>query len=478
MMDIQLDDNKSAAIYLQLYKKLKNKIKNDMEAETKLPPIRKMAQKLGVNPATVVKAYNMLEDDKLIYKKVGSGSFVAPKNDETQIDTGEDMLKHGQIKLSESINFASAAPSTDLFPVKDFKYAINQILDRDQGEAFSYQKSQGFYPLRKSMKKYFNERGIKTTLKQIQVVSGAQQAIDILSKILLDYGDQIIVEDPTYFGALQAFNSRRAEIKSISIEEDGVDLENMEAYLKKNKVKFFFSMQNFQNPTGVCYSSEKQQKLLQLAEKYDFYIIEDDILSDLYYGSDKVNTLKEIDQIDRVIYIKSFSKVFMPGLRLAFIILPEQLLPEILEAKYATDISSGGLTQRAFDYYLREGLLDKHIESQRKLFKKRYELMHLEIEKELPAEIEIIFESVGGLYLWLKLPEGIDSRELYKQAVESGLVFSPGYLFTLSSNYNNYLRFSFAAVDEEEIREGIKIFKKVYLDYIGNNSNSEYSPLL
>lgn len=478
MWDIQLDNNKSSALYLQLYKQLKDKIKYDMEAETKLLPIRKMAQKLGVNPATVVKAYDMLEDDKLIYKKVGSGSFVAPKADEAQIESGEDMLKHGQIKLSESINFASAAPSTDLFPVKDFKYAINQILDRDQGEAFSYQKSQGFYPLRKSMKKYFDERGIKTTLKQIQVVSGAQQAIDILSKILLDYGDQIIVEDPTYFGALQAFNSRRAEIKSISIEEDGIDLENMEVYLKKNKVKFFFSMQNFQNPTGVCYSYEKQQKLLQLAEKYDFYIIEDDILSDLYYGSDKVNTLKEIDQIDRVIYIKSFSKVFMPGLRLAFIILPEQLMPEILEAKYATDISSGGLTQRAFDYYLREGLLDKHIESQRKLFKKRYELMHLEIEEELPAEIEIVFKSVGGLYLWLRLPEKVDSGELYKQAVELGLVFSPGYLFTLSSTYGNYLRFSFAAVDEEEIREGIKIFKKVYLNYTGNNSESEYSPLL
>lgn len=153
-------------------------------------------------------------------------------------------------------------------------------------------------------------------------------------------------------------------------------------------------------------------------------------------------------------------------------------MPEILEAKYATDISSGGLTQRAFDYYLREGLLDKHIESQRKLFKKRYELMHLEIEEELPAEIEIVFKSVGGLYLWLRLPEKVDSGELYKQAVELGLVFSPGYLFTLSSTYGNYLRFSFAAVDEEEIREGIKIFKKVYLNYTGNNSESEYSPLL
>ncbi|MEC9489662.1 MAG: PLP-dependent aminotransferase family protein [Halanaerobiales bacterium] len=477
-MDINLDNNKSSALYLQLYKQLKDQIKYQMESETKLPPIRKLAQELGINPATVVKAYNMLEDDKLIYKKVGSGSFTAPKNEETQIEAGEDMLKHGQIKLSESINFASAAPSTDLFPVNDFKYAINQILDRDQGEAFSYQKSQGFFPLRQSINEYFNEQGISSSLEQIQVVSGAQQAIDILSKILLDYGDQIIVEDPTYFGALQAFNSRKAEIKAFSIEEGGVDLEEMESYLKNNKVKFFFSMQNFQNPTGVCWSTKKQQNLLQLAEKYDFYIIEDDILSDLYYGPDEVNTLKEIDKMDRVIYIKSFSKVFMPGLRLAFIVLPEQLLPELLEAKYATDISSGGLTQRAFDYYLREGLLDKHIEAQRKLFKKRYELMQSEIKKELSAEIKIVFASEGGLYFWLKLPKKIDSKSLYEKAVESGLVFSPGYLFSLSSKYTNYLRFSFAAVDEEEIREGIKIFKNVYRDFIGYSSESEYSPLL
>jgi len=478
VIDIQLDSSEKSPLYLQLYKKLKVKINNALEEDSKLPPIRKLADKLNVNPATVVKAYDLLADEKLIYKKVGSGSFVAPQEENFQPENSDDMLKHGQIKLSENINFASAAPSTNLFPVEEFKYAINQVLDRDQGQAFSYQKSQGFLPLRKSIKNYFAGRGINSSLKQIQVVSGAQQAIDIVGKIMLDYGDQMIVENPTYFGALQAFSSRKAEIKSISMQIDGVDLDEMESYLQRNNIKFFFSMQNFQNPTGVSWSLRKQQRLLQLAEKYDFFIIEDDILSDLYYNSDEVNTLKEIDQKDRVIYIKSFSKVFMPGLRLAFIILPEKLLPEILEAKYATDISSGGLTQRAFDYYLREGLLDKHIESQRNLFKKRFDLMRSEIEKELPSSVKIVFNSNGGLYFWLKLSESADSKDLYQLAAESGLLFSPGYLFTLDNSYSNYIRFSFAAVSEEEIREGIRIFKNVYSNYLGDNNESEYSPLL
>lgn len=480
MLDLNLDAESNSALYIQLYKKLKNKIKNDLEANTKLPPIRKLATAVGVNPATVVKAYDMLANEEIIYKKVGSGSFVAPTKKRVETKNRQDMLKHGQIKLAESINFASATPSNDLFPVEDFKYAINQVLERDQGEAFSYQKSQGFLPLRKSIQKYFCQQGINCELKQIQVVSGAQQAIDIISKIMLDYGDQIIVEDPTYFGALQAFNSRKAAVKSIKMEQDGADLEAMEAYLKKNKIKFFFTMQNFQNPTGVNWSQTKQQQLLDLAEKYDFYIIEDDILSDLYYTAEKSSILKEYDKQDRVIYIKSFSKVFMPGLRLAFIILPERLLAQILEAKYATDISSGGLTQRAFDYYLRAGLLDKHIELQRKLFKKRFKIMKSELAKELAEAVEIVFPTKGGLYLWLKLARNVDSKKLYQQAVAKGLVFSPGYLFSLNSNFSNHLRLSFAAVDSQEIKKGIQILKEIYLNnyHLSQKTEQEYSPLI
>ncbi len=478
MLNIKLNEDSSSALYLQLYKKLKEKIKNELKADEKLPPIRKLAAAVGVNPATVVKAYDMLADEELIYKKVGSGSFVAPNRKIIQSKNGENMLKHGQIKLAESINFASAAPSTDLFPVEDFKYAINQILDRDQGEAFNYQKSQGFLPLRKSIKNYFSKRGINSSLNQIQVVSGAQQAIDIISKILLDYKDQIIVEDPTYFGALQAFNSRKADIKSVKMKHDGADLEEMESYLKRNEIKFFFTMQNFQNPTGVNWSQEKQIKLLELAEKYDFYIIEDDILSDLYYDQKRVNKLKEFDEQGRVIYIKSFSKVFMPGLRLAFIVLPEKLLPEMLEAKYATDISSGGLTQRAFDYYLREGLLDKHINLQKDLFQKRYKLMKNKIIDYLPKEIKITFAVKGGLYFWLKLPEGLDAQELYEKAAQKGLVFSPGHLFSNNNRYSNYFRLSFAAVDAQQIERGIILLRDVYNDFRGIAENNDYSPLL
>jgi len=478
MLDITLNQNSSSALYLQLYKKLKYKIKNELKADTKLPPIRKLAAAVGVNPATVVRAYDMLADEELIYKKVGSGSFVAPDRKISHSKNGENMLKHGQIKLAESINFASAAPSTDLFPVEDFKYAINQVLERDQGEAFSYQKSQGFLPLRKSIRKYFTERGVESSLNQIQVVSGAQQAIDIISKILLDYKDQIIVEDPTYFGALQAFNSRKADIKSVKMEQDGADLEEMESYLKKNKIKFFFTMQNFQNPTGVNWSQKKQQQLLELAEKYDFYIIEDDILSDLYYDQNRVSNLKEFDEQERVIYIKSFSKVFMPGLRLAFVVLPEPLLPEMLEAKYATDISSGGLTQRAFDYYLREGLLDKHISLKRSLFQKRYKLMKKQIIKQLPPEIKITFEINGGLYFWLNLPKKIDSQQLYEKAAQKGLVFSPGHLFSNNNQYSNYFRLSFAAVNAKKIERGIALLRDIYNDFRGTAKNEDYSPLL
>lgn len=478
MLEINLKDDSGSALYLQLYKELKNKIKKELEADTKLPPIRKLAAEVGVNPATVVKAYDMLADEELIYKRVGSGSFVAPAKKLSHLEGREDMLKHGQIKLAESINFASAAPSTDLFPVADFKYAINQVLERDQGEAFSYQKSQGFLPLRKSIRKYFARQGISSTLKQIQVVSGAQQAIDIISKILLDYKDQIIVEDPTYFGALQAFNSRKADIKSVKMEQDGADLGKMESYLQKNKIKFFFTMQNFQNPTGVNWSQEKQLQLLELAEKYDFYIIEDDILSDLYYDQKQVNNLKEFDEQGRVIYIKSFSKVFMPGLRLAFIVLPEKLLPEVLEAKYATDISSGGLTQRAFDYYLREGLLNKHISLQRSLFQKRYKLMQEQINLHLPEEVKITFEIKGGLYFWLNIPQNLDARELYEIAAQKGLLFSPGYLFSINKRYSNYFRLSFAAVDEKQIKRGIKLLKDIYNNFRGMTENDDYSPLI
>ena len=481
MFEIDINRKNGESFYLQIYQLLKDHIKNELKSDDKLPPIRKLATELDVNPATVARAYNILDDEGLIYKKVGRGSFVAPKYSEqsSASEKNKSMLKHGQIDLSENINFASAVPSTDLFPVADFKYAINQVLDRDQGEAFTYQKSQGYLGLRNSIREYFQEDGIKADLKQIQIVSGAQQAIDIMAKILIEYGDKVVVEEPTYFGALQAFRSRRAQIKGIEMLKDGLNLDKFENYLKNNKIKFLFTMQNFHNPTGINWSNEKQLRLLELADKYDFYIIEDDLLSELYYLSNKVNSLKKLDKRGRVIYIKSFSKVFMPGLRLAFIILPDNLLTEILETKYATDISSAGLTQRAFDYYLREGLFKKHINLKRELFKKRFEIMNTEIDKQLLGLIDLSFKPAGGLYFWLKLPEAKNSHDFYEVAADRGVVFSPGNLFSIDQKPSNFFRLSFAAVNEQEISLGIKLLANSARKFLNDShKSSNYSPLL
>ena len=475
-------------LYTQLYENLKTKIlKGELEAHTRLPAIRNIANKNDINPATVVKAYDLLERDELIYKKVGSGSYVSPgiiennfefnyKNKENKDSL--EMLDYGQVDLADSINFASATPSPSLFPVEDFKYALDKVLTRDKGKAFTYQKSQGYFPLRESISKYLHKNKIDTKVDNIQIVSGAQQAIDLLAKVLLNFGDDVIVEQPTYTGALSAFRSRKASIKGVELKKDGIDLNSLEKRLKDNKVRFIYIMTSFQNPTGVSWSKNKKKKLLQLASKYDFLIIEDDCLSELYFSEEKPLSLKALDNEGRVIYIKSFSKIFMPGLRLAFAILPDRLLPQMLAAKHATDISSAGITQRSFDLYLREGLWEKHLYEMRKLFNKRFKVMEEAINKELLSSADLLYNPKGGLYFWLELRDNYSSEKLYKKALEKGVAFLPGSLFYHDNRDSNKFRLSFAASDEGEIKNGIKILAKNIKEIQVNSENKGYTPLV
>jgi len=486
--NFELKRKSNKNLYTQLYENLKTKIlKGELEAHTRLPAIRNIADKNDINPATVVKAYDLLERDELIYKKVGSGSYVSPgiiEND-FKLDSKKDkekdsleMLDYGQIDLADSINFASATPSPSFFPVKNFKYALNKVLTRDKGKAFTYQKSQGYFPLRESISKYLYENKIETKADNIQIVSGAQQAIDLLAKVLLNFGDEVIVEEPTYTGALSAFRSRKASIKGIKLEKDGIDLNVLEKKLKANKVRFIYIMTSFQNPTGVSWSKKKREKLLELASNYDFLIIEDDCLSELYFTKEKPLSLKSLDTEGRVIYIKSFSKIFMPGLRLAFAILPDKLLPQMLAAKHATDISSAGITQRSFDLYLREGLWEKHLYEMRKLFKKRFKVMEETINNELLSSADLIYKPKGGLYFWLKLQNKYSSEKLYKKSLEKGVAFLPGSLFYHDNRESNKFRLSFAASNEEEIKRGIKILAKNIKEIQANSKNKGYTPLL
>ncbi|MGM0420041.1 MAG: PLP-dependent aminotransferase family protein [Bacillota bacterium] len=492
--EITVDRSENRTLYQQLYSQIKTCIETGrLEENSQLPAIRELADRVGVNPATVVKAYELLAEEEYIYKKVGSGSFVAPRQTagparQERLTAEEEeksleMLGYGQIELNNDINFASATPSSSLFPVEDFKTAINQVLDRDRGEAFTYQKSQGYYPLRQSIAHYFASQGLKVPLEEIQIVSGAQQAIDLLVKIFLDYGEQVLVESPTYPGAISAFQSRAAQIEAIPMEPDGIDTTALESALASGDFRLLYVMTGFHNPTGVCWSKEKKLKVLELAQEYDLLIIEDDCISELAYRGESPLPLKAFDETGRVIYIKSFSKIFMPGLRLAFLTLPEQYRSRLLAAKHATDISSAGLTQRAMDYYFRAGMWENHISKIKKLFRQRFETMLAELESTLIPPVQLVYKPEGGIYFWLQLPLGVAADRFYLAAREKRVALLPGDIFLMNQRErrakNSFFRLSFAAVTPEEIKTGISRLADIFTELDQDvPQDSGYSPLV
>jgi DNA-binding transcriptional MocR family regulator len=476
-INIKIDNSGQMPLYLQIASQLSALIKKgDIKPGEKLPPIRKLARNLGVNPITVVNAYKTLEEEGYVYSRIGSGTFAVNhyeygKSGDIQKfslplleETGHSefsLMDQGQIQIKPgTINFASATPSPELFPVNEFKEVLNEVLERDKGFAFSYQESQGFYPLRESIADFVELYNINTTPEEIQIISGAQQGIDIISKVLINPGDYIFIESPSYTGAISAFNSRGARLVEIPIKPDGIDLDFLENSLNKQRPKFIYLMPCFQNPTGYLYSEATRKGILDLAERYNFLIIEDDHLSDLNFSNKRVLPLKSSDKNHRVVYIKSFSKIFMPGLRLAFLISPVQIFNDILTAKHSSDISTSGLLQRAFDLYLRKGIFPAHIESTRRIYKQRYDTMLSSLKKFLPGDISMNPPS-GGLNFWLRLPEGYISNNLYIECLKKDILFVPGSFFFPSQKPSPYFRLSFAAVNNHEILQGVEVLSRV-----------------
>ena len=485
LKDLELDKKADVHLYLQLYRQLKEMVQQgNLKAHTKLPPIRKLAKQLEVNNSTIVKAYDLLAEEELVYKKVGSGTFVAAKIDfeqggEFSLDNQTYIDEEAKFNREENIiNFATAAPDPKLFPIKPFKRLLNKVLDRDKGYAFGYQKSQGYLPLRRSIADYNQQQGIKTAAENIQIVSGAQQGIDILAKALLDYGATVFTESPSYPGAISVFKSRKADIVEIPIKADGLDIEILKEELLKKQPEILYLMSSFQNPTGYSYSKEKKEEILNLAEEYDFLIVEDDCLGDLNYEQEQKLSFKALDDKQRVIYIKSFSKLLMPGLRLAFLVIPEPYLNKILLSKYISDIFTDGLIQRVLDLYFKEEIWQKQLKKLKDIYKSRYFKMLSSLEAYLPEEIDYI-KAGGGFNFWLKLPAGLAEERIYDRALGAGIKLAPGsYFYGNSNNKKNRLRLSIAAVNEAQIETGVKKLASLIKELISEAKNNHSKQLL
>ncbi|MGL4655699.1 MAG: PLP-dependent aminotransferase family protein [Sarcina sp.] len=430
----------------------------------KLPTIRGLSSFLKVNKDTIVSAYKKLGLEGYLYQSQGSGSYAKKRESIKSFrkEYNEIFQSISSGAKGEFIDLTSEITSAKFFEVDKLKEIFNEVLTRDGVLALSYNDSQGYIKLREVINEEFwnGENSINNML----ITSGAQQGIDIVSKALINVNDGVVVEKPTYSGALAVFKLRKANIFEIAVEDDGIDVVALERILKKYKIKCLYTMSYFQNPTGVSCSLEKKKKIIELAKKYDFYILEDDYLSELRY--DKILEhipYRDLDK-DRVIYVKSFSKIFLPGVRVGYLVAPEKFSDILEHSKASSDISTSSLMQRALELYIRKGYWKKHVETLNKEYTKRYSYVVKLIKNKLGEYIDFV-EPRGGLNLFLNIKKEIDieAKELFYELIKKKTIITPGIIyFHNPRDGKKSFKIGFSEIDYNKIEQGINNIQDVF----------------
>lgn len=382
------------------------------------------------------------------------------------------------LKVTEQpdiISFGGGLPAPDVFPVEEFKRACNFVLDTKGAQALQYGTTEGYTPLREMISRHTNRIGISVNVDNILITSGSQQALDLLGKIFINRGDHILVESPTYLGALQAWNAYGAEYVTVPMDEYGMITDDLEEALRTGP-KFIYALPNFQNPTGCTLVLERRKKLVQLAEQYGVPIVEDDPYGQLRYEGEDLPALEYIDSQNRVkngsytgnvIYLSTFSKILAPGIRLAWVIAPEQVIRKMALAKQGTDLHTATFNQIVAHEVGQHGYLDQHVKLIQDTYRERRNVMLDALEEQMPDGVHWTHPQ-GGLFLWVTLPEPLNATQLMSEAINEKVAFVSGESFHPNGGGTNTLRLNFSCMKPEKINEGIarlgRVFKKKLLE--------------
>ncbi len=362
----------------------------------------------------------------------------------------------------EIISFAGGAPSPDVFPKKELEEIASDIFATRGNLALQYGITEGYDPLREFVKDRLVRQGVIKETEQVIITTGGQQVIDLCAKVLLNEGDNVVVEAPSFVGGLNCFRSYNANMIPVEVKEDGMDLNFLEEeVLKKTDVKLVYTIATFQNPSGITMSTDKRKKLLELADKYDFYILEDNPYGELRYKGEAVPTIKSMDVNGRVIYAGSFSKTLSPGLRIGFFSARDDIAEKMVVCKQITDVHTPVLNQLiAYDFVTKYDY-DEHIKKSCELYGHKNELMLRCMEEMFPSYCKFTRPD-GGIFLWCDLPEGFDSQLLFKKGVEKKVAFVPGSscMVDQSKTYSSF-RLNFSNTSDENIIKGIGILSDV-----------------
>ncbi len=365
------------------------------------------------------------------------------------------------------ISFAGGAPDPNLYPKKEFAEIAKDVLENEGATALSYGITEGYAPLRQWTRERLQSQGILKAEDDVIIVSGGQQGIDLCSKSLINPGDGVICEEPSFIGGLNCFRSYNAELFGVPVLDDGLDTDKLEEILKEHKnIKLLYTISTFQNPSGITISIEKRKRILELAEKYDFLIYEDNPYGELRFSGEEIPTLKSLDKQGRVIYFGSYSKVLAPGMRLGFTSAPAPLLERMIICKQTQDVHTNVLSQMIAYKFVTTYSIDEHIAKLRVAYGKKCKLMMDLMDKYFPKSVKHTCPD-GGLFLFCTLPEGYDSKELMKRAVERKVAFVPGTSCMIDdkATYNTF-RMNYSTASEEEIEKGIKVLGEVIKEFL------------
>ena len=364
------------------------------------------------------------------------------------------------LKLTEKpdiISFAGGLPAPEVFPVREFEEAARYLLPRYGEKMLQYSTTEGFTPLREFLANYMQKYNVPAEVENIQITTGSQQALDLVGKVFIDEGDYIITSKPTYLGALSAWTPFNPNYLTVSMDDDGMIPEEIEEHLKRHKVKFIYVLPNFHNPAGVTISEERRKKIVELAEKYDTIIIEDDPYGELRFEGKDLTPLITLMK-ERVIYLSTFSKTLAPGTRIGWITAPKDILIKLTQAKQGADLHSSTVDQWLVYDLCSRGILREHVKKIRRLYKNRRDLMLKALKDYMPEHPEIKWtRPQGGLFLWMSLPEKFNTYDLLEKAIEKKVAFVPGGAFYPGRTEGfNTLRLNFSNAKEDQIVEGIK----------------------
>lgn len=366
----------------------------------------------------------------------------------------------------EIISFAGGLPAPELFPIEEMKHVALEVLTEGGTEALQYSMTEGFMPLRQQIAHRMNSKlSTDLTYENIQIISGSQQGLDLSGKLFIDESDVILCESPTYLAAISAFKAYGPKFIEVPTDDHGMIISELEKIMATTaKIKLIYVIPDFQNPTGRTWSLERRQQFMELVNRYEIPVIEDNPYGELRFEGEQLPVLKSMDSKGLVIFFSTFSKIFCPGLRVGWIAADKKFLEKYTLLKQGTDLHTSSISQREISKFIELYDLDQNVEKIKNVYKRRRDVMVEAMKAEFPPEVSYTYPE-GGLFLWVELPSHIKAEKLLLTCLSHKVAFVPGDSFFPNGGVENTLRLNYSNMPEERIIEGIKRLGKVIREY-------------